>query len=129
MTTPHKHAALIKAWADGATIQALSPEGEWKNNARPHWALGHEYRIKPEPESDSVLSLHLSCTGQTLFDYETKCPNNMVCTFDGETKQLKSIRMIGKPDPAVMEQLLRELLNKSQLSSCNQRRVDKALHP
>lgn len=49
--TPHKHAELIKAWADGATIQ-------WRNTYNPDWAditypswnteNWVEYRIKPK---------------------------------------------------------------------------------
>lgn len=47
--TPHKHAALIKAWADGAVIQARFPGiEEWKD-IDPTWSLHIEYRIKPEP--------------------------------------------------------------------------------
>ncbi len=50
---PHKHAKLIKSWADGAEI-------EWKHKFTNNW-VGfdeqehfwddeHEYRIKPEPK-------------------------------------------------------------------------------
>lgn len=52
MSQPHKHAALIKAWADGATIEArfrnsLShPFGPWQRQASPTWdTTGYaEYR-------------------------------------------------------------------------------------
>jgi len=58
MPTPHKHAELIKAWADGATIQVLTddtgPSGEtgnsWKTTAYPGWFTTYQYRIKPEPQ-------------------------------------------------------------------------------
>lgn len=58
MPTPHKHAELIKAWADGATIQVLTddtgPSGEtgnsWKNTTYPDWFTTYQYRIKPEPQ-------------------------------------------------------------------------------
>lgn len=46
--TPHKHAALIKAWADGADIQRKTSAGVWLE-CTPHWDLAGEYRIKPEP--------------------------------------------------------------------------------
>jgi len=48
--TPHKHAALIKAWADGEAVQFLSTS-TWKdiNNYAPVWFEDIKYRIKPEP--------------------------------------------------------------------------------
>lgn len=57
MPTPHKHAALIKAWADGEIIQVKSQSAyggyAWKDldgpggNCAPGWADTHEYRVKP----------------------------------------------------------------------------------
>ncbi len=52
MNTPHKHAALIKAWADGAQIQILV-DGRWQDCTRdgiaPSWYPAYIYRIKPKP--------------------------------------------------------------------------------
>lgn len=49
MKTPHKHADLIKAWADGAEIEVKSVHMDWTPvSPYPSWALGFEYRIKPE---------------------------------------------------------------------------------
>lgn len=46
---PHKHAELIKAWADGYTIQMKSKiDGRWWDQDDPDWAEEYEYRIKPE---------------------------------------------------------------------------------
>ena len=48
---PHKHAAVIKAWADGAEIETKLPnEDSWQSCSKPvHW-FGHcEYRVKPTP--------------------------------------------------------------------------------
>lgn len=47
---PHKHAALIKAWADGALIQQYKPHlDEWHDTSPyPVWDDRVEYRIKPE---------------------------------------------------------------------------------
>jgi len=49
---PHKHADLIKAWADGAIIQYKDYAGKW-NDFEPithaSWHDNMEYRIKPEP--------------------------------------------------------------------------------
>ncbi len=47
MSTPHKHADVIKAWADGAQIQVKG--AEWIDIDRPDWLLSREYRIKPAP--------------------------------------------------------------------------------
>ncbi len=45
----HKHADLIIAWAEGATIEYLH-EGEWWQTDRPQWHEDMEYRIKPGSE-------------------------------------------------------------------------------
>jgi hypothetical protein len=46
MPTPHKHAALIKAWADGATIQYQTTNG-WLQAPNPSWNKDVTYRIQP----------------------------------------------------------------------------------
>lgn len=55
---PHKHAELIKAWADGAEIQWRDPTSYrghetkgWQDcgDELPLWPLWLEYRVKPEP--------------------------------------------------------------------------------
>lgn len=51
MGTPHKHAELIKAWADGAEIQWFNPiEKSWRDVKNPFWSINTKYRIKPEPK-------------------------------------------------------------------------------
>jgi hypothetical protein len=47
--TPHKHAELIKKWADGAIIQYGTSHGEWIdcNGNKPLWDVENEYRVKP----------------------------------------------------------------------------------
>lgn len=55
MGKPHKHAEVIKAWADGKTVQVLF-EGTWVDCNSPdgndHYPFhrSREYRIKPEPK-------------------------------------------------------------------------------
>ena len=46
---PHKHAELIKAWADGAEIEFYSEAfEEWQNPGKsPEWSEDYQYRIKP----------------------------------------------------------------------------------
>lgn len=54
MAQPHKHARLIKAWADGETIQYWSDRsGIWKDvfENTPIWDDTTMYRVKPsDPE-------------------------------------------------------------------------------
>ena len=48
---PHKHAAVIKAWADGAVIQYFSGvKRDWVDvdYNRPSWGNAEQYRVKPE---------------------------------------------------------------------------------
>ena len=47
--TPHKHAELIKKWADGAIIQLKQINGEWVDTTHndPSWGNEFEYRVKP----------------------------------------------------------------------------------
>lgn len=51
MNKPHKHAELIKAWADGAEIEVYNPIGDcWYYATVPLWDERNQYRIKPEPK-------------------------------------------------------------------------------
>lgn len=56
MKTPHIHAALIKAWADGAEIEYLNvgANSVWDVAKSPRWDGHGEYRIKSEPKPDVV---------------------------------------------------------------------------
>lgn len=45
---PHKHANLIKAWAEGALIQINTPHGWQDIHSRdPAWCSNSEYRLSP----------------------------------------------------------------------------------
>lgn len=46
--TPHKHADLIKAWADGAKIEFLAHDNIWIQTESPLWIENYQYRIKPK---------------------------------------------------------------------------------
>lgn len=62
---PHKHAELIKAWADGAVIQVRNTIGHSDHPAHvwttisgsPYWDASHVYRIKPEEKSYALIYL------------------------------------------------------------------------
>lgn len=46
--TPHKHAELIKKWAEGAVIQVKLSNGTWFDvQGNPSWSVICEYRVKP----------------------------------------------------------------------------------
>ena len=48
---PHKHAALIKQWADGAEIQVFStPDGWIPKREYVMFNVEHKYRVKPDCE-------------------------------------------------------------------------------
>lgn len=92
---PHKHAELIKAWADGAEIETWDC-GHWYLNKNPDWSDSrYEHRIKPEPKPDVIKETHIvyefECNDWTL--HPTKKPN-IRFYFDGETGKLKSAEVI-----------------------------------
>jgi hypothetical protein len=90
MREPHKHADLIKAWADGAEIQTYDGiEDVWVDIiGNPAWT-SERYRIKPEPKPDVVQFWCASCE-----PLKRPLDNNLKLTFDGETGQLKSAEVI-----------------------------------
>ena len=45
----HKHCEPIKAWADGAKIQKLTPL-VYQDDPNPSWDPDETYRLKPEPK-------------------------------------------------------------------------------
>lgn len=48
MKTQHKHAEIIKAWADGAAIQIFDEVNEcWDDVLNPRWKDDAKYQIKP----------------------------------------------------------------------------------
>ena len=70
---PHKWAKEIKAWADGAEIEARNREGynnpiaefaHWWTIKDPRWETHDdiEYRIKPQPKEPQYLYVY-RCTG------------------------------------------------------------------
>jgi hypothetical protein len=55
--TPHKHAALIIAWAAGAEIEVKTGK-EW-GTAYPAWSEESEYRLKPAKKYARIAELDL----------------------------------------------------------------------
>jgi hypothetical protein len=100
MSTPHKHAELIKAWADGAEIQAKS-ENVWLDCRMPDWWPDTQYRIKPEPKPDVVMTRNISILMEPCAEEPNGLVNvgvgfgrNVRFVFDGETRKLKSVEML-----------------------------------
>lgn len=102
MKTPHKHAELIKAWADGAQIQWYDTYGKkhvWKDCGESFdWSAPVEFRIKP-PED-------IVAYGRVRWDGYGCNPrvdslggiqgtlDNIKLVFDGQTFQIKHAEVI-----------------------------------
>jgi hypothetical protein len=104
MKTPHKHAEVIKAWADGAEIEYLetmtSKEPYWANAPMPKWSEETMYRVKPEPKPDFIYYGQLdepargAFTLGTCFTRDHDVNDKVKLTFDGSTGKLKSVEML-----------------------------------
>jgi len=90
---PHKHAKLIKAWADGEKIQWKSWQGIWFDHNEPTWKLENEYRIKPESKPDIITTHGIAYSLYREYSFNIS-KQNVKYTFDGETGELKSVEMI-----------------------------------
>jgi len=95
---PHKHAKLIKAWADGAEIEFKDREGFWCVGL-PTWSEDAEYRIKSEPKPDHGESMTLyaclaSIEDKTKRDRSYIEIGNFHLVWDGETGKLKSAEVL-----------------------------------
>ena len=93
---PHKHAELIKAWADGATIERKwgnyveNNEPCWFVDDDPSWMIHVEYRIKPEPKPDINLYLKYYMDRPCIYPVNINQFPNLILRIDGETGELKS---------------------------------------
>ena len=116
MTTAHEHAELIHAWADGATIQFKPVDQlEWDDcGGTPMWCSYNDYRIKPEPNPDyskfgglyegdgyneiQGVTSDINKVPQESTDASGHWTlvNKLEFIFDGETKELKDVKIHGK---------------------------------
>jgi len=98
MKTPHVHAELIKAWADGAEIQLKMNAVQWGDCVDPYWNPDLEYRIKPEPKPDhvyyGVFEMDGSRVLESCFTKVNDQGDELKLTFDGETGKLKSAEVL-----------------------------------
>lgn len=99
MKTPHVHAELIKAWADGAIIQEKYGFSDWRVFDG-YWQQdeAYEYRIKPEPKPDliyyGVFEMDGSATIDSVFTKFFDHGDHIKVTFCGETGKLKSAEVL-----------------------------------
>jgi hypothetical protein len=81
----HKHADLIKQWADGAQIQWFHDHyGIWQDIvSSPYWMDGVQYRIKPEEKQPVVrwkwaYKADNSWVEMTRFMSESEVPSDCI---------------------------------------------------
>jgi hypothetical protein len=102
MRRPHKHAEIIKAWADGADVQYYDPlSKEWCDiREQPHWFYDSTFRIKPETKPDTEYWCRTyEHSGGSIFTPHLLSPTeiqpaNIKLTFDGETGKLKKAEVL-----------------------------------
>ena len=89
----HKHAELIKAWADGAEIQVRCGKHDWEDltTKYPDWYHNYEYRIKSEPKPN--VEQYLIASQYDICDTSWR-EANLKLTWDGETGDLKDAEVI-----------------------------------
>jgi hypothetical protein len=90
---PHKHAAFIHAWAEGAEIEVAYGVG-WQGILEPRWLGGVDYRIKPTPKPDLTRYTCAAPKGSDSFSARQFSLDNLKLTFDSETGKLKAAEVI-----------------------------------
>lgn len=87
----HKHADLIRAWADGAQIQVFSKRWKrWMDTAKPTWDDDSQYRIKTEQH---IWESHMTFERNDVVAKMYGKPN-LRLTFDGKTNELLSAEVL-----------------------------------
>lgn len=87
MNKPHKHAELIKAWADGAEIEFRGGLDEWHVTYHPDWFDDVEYRLKPQPER---VLIYLYVNPEREYAPDTTPPENGVWPISDKWKHVKT---------------------------------------
>ena len=83
---PHKHAAVIKAWADGHVVQLQRTDGTWVDldgatvrRCIPSFDVNWEYRIKPEPSDLERYGVEVGDVWSTEGGYTQTVARVKVC--------------------------------------------------
>lgn len=84
MNKPHKHAELIKAWADGAEIQMeyhneITGNDYWKDQETPTWGVLRNYRIKPRGFDFDAFYPAILGNGRKVVGYFVEDSRNGLC--------------------------------------------------
>jgi len=98
----HKHAEIIKAWADGATIEMYRPHhDDWAECSLPMWHENAEYRIKPKPDHKERFTAWRNLAvqyGKPGFQWNDPSYfaeiGDVEVTFDGVTNKIKSVELL-----------------------------------
>ncbi len=88
MNKPHKHAELIKAWADGCEAEyRTNTTSAWRVAKNPDWSVDCEWRIKPHPKADIVFVQNYMVDAQGV-------ERRLEQRYSGETGELISSRVL-----------------------------------
>jgi len=87
-TTPHIHRDLIKAWADGETIQTYSQVNQmWMDRSEPAWQEGVEYRIKPK---ETIRYIQVDQNGAFFMKMNADVKDNLKLYFNEDGNLFKA---------------------------------------
>ena len=104
---PHPHLNLIIKWAadpQNVKVQYYSKlSNQWIDHPTPSWDERYDWRVKPEVKPDVVRTAqaYFSSLGNYVISpliAGRLDVDNVEFTFDGETRELKSVRLINSPD-------------------------------
>lgn len=90
MNKPQKHSAIIKAWADGRTIQAFNREYQrWTDTSNPGWFADIEYRIKPTWDAWTMIERLHKCPVTSIGDLKISEVIEVIKTLQIEIDELR----------------------------------------
>lgn len=99
---PHKHAEVIKAWADNKPIQRRMSDGFWMDvtTLAPYFNAESEFRIKPEPPEMAYPKTRM--TNEVLNDVYDRSHNRLQKIFfpEGELAAVANAAMTRAKPPA-----------------------------
>ena len=96
MNKPHKHAEIIKAWADGAEVEFRpSCTSSWWPTTTPTWDSYSEYRIKVKEVVVTTCAQLFNCGGIDIIhiNHPESHTKNLKLTFtDGKLTAAEVIK-------------------------------------
>jgi hypothetical protein len=92
---PHKHAEVIKAWADGHVIQ-VKVNGVWVDVATedPAFYPQHEFRVKPEPKKLYIQTIRYANNDLNI-DVSNRSKSNLNAHVNVLVTNYRAIRIGG----------------------------------